>query len=62
MSWLKGQGSKGDWLKAKSGEHFSGGYGYYDPKSQPFQTLANQKTVTPSTFFTKIGDKFLSLK
>lgn len=35
---------------------------WYDPKSQPVKILMDQKTVTLSSFFTRIGDKLLGLK
>lgn len=38
MSWLKS-----GWTDAKQGEELMGGYGWFDPKSQPIKTLVDQK-------------------
>ncbi|MBA4544283.1 hypothetical protein H1164_15630 [Thermoactinomyces daqus] len=64
MSWLDVKGPKGDWTKAKPKEHLPGGFDWFDPKSQPVHTLWKQPAgkVTPSSFFTKLGSKFLGLK
>ncbi|MFC7443280.1 hypothetical protein [Laceyella putida] len=62
MSWMDVKGPKGNWMQAKQQEHLPGGYDWYDPKSQPVKTLIDQKEVTLSSFFTKIGKFFLSLK
>jgi hypothetical protein len=64
LGWLDVKGPKGDWTKAKQHENFMGGYDWFTPKSQPLKTLFDQKPekVTLSSFFTKIGDKFLGLK
>ncbi|MBH8608772.1 hypothetical protein [Thermoactinomyces sp. CICC 10521] len=62
MSWLNA--SKGNWLEAKPKEHLAGGYDWFDPKSQPVSTLFKQPAgkVTPSSFFTKLGNKPFGLK
>jgi hypothetical protein len=57
MSWLKS-----GWADAKQHEELMGGYGWFDPKSQPIKTLVDQKEVTLSSFFTKLGDFFLGLR
>lgn len=49
------------WGKAKQYEHFLG-TDWYDPKSQPVKILVEQKTVTLSSFFYKLGGKLLGLK
>lgn len=49
------------WGKAKQYEPFLG-TDWYDPKSQPVKILVEQKTVTISSFFYKLGGKLLGLK
>lgn len=58
------KGSKGNWIQAKTKEHISGGFDWYNPQSQPVKTLFDQKpgTVTINSFFNKLGEKFLGLK
>ena len=50
------------WFDTKPKEHLFQTYDWYDPKSEPVRTLIEQKEVTLSSFFSKIGDFFLSLK
>lgn len=51
-------------MKARKEEYWGGGFGYFDPKSQPVHTLLKQPAgkVTPASFFTKIGKSPFGLR
>lgn len=62
MSWFDVEDPRGNWTEARTHEHLPGGYDWWTPGSQPVKTLFDQKNVTISSFFTKLGKFFLSLK
>ncbi|WP_156877890.1 hypothetical protein [Shimazuella kribbensis] len=56
MSWVKTNGGRGDWIKAKEGENF---HGYSNNENQkPLETLLKMPKEDKGKFFTPAPKKW----